>query len=303
MGGDSLCFAVVAKRYAEGDCLEVIEVGNAYVEHYPKGRDSVRAAFYLASCYLKNRDTANAVPSLERLAGWPSTEHYMNSLLILAPYLERRGEYAKALRHFELLERENPSHQARYDTRRGMLHCAVQLGDNEKIIDYAKAFLALGDTPEELREYAKYQKARSEVLLGRMEEAYDGFAELGLQPKKNPIAAEARYRMMQIRYSQKRWETLMPLLKDFVRQRTVHRYWLGKSHLLMAQAQMYQGEFAKASELLLSLRKNYDEPDDGVVQESKDLDLLIKKVRILNEDLPPFDPAVRFEKGGYEDGK
>ncbi len=303
MGGDSLCFEDISLRYMEGDCLGVIEGVQAYFEHYPEGGKKVQANYYLASCYMKNRDTANALEPLERLASWYPNEYYAYSLFVLAPYFEKRGEYAKALRYFEGLDRESRDDQMLYTARRGKLHCAVELQLHEKIISHAKDFLALQDTPKELQEYAAYQKAKAEVMLGRLEEAYEGFAKLGLHAKKNPIAAEARYRMIQIRFSQKRWTTIKPLLKDFIRQRTKHRYWLGKSFLLMARTFMRINEFPKASDVLRSLRKNYYDQEDGIVQESRDLDLIIKKVVILHENLPRFDPTIRFEKGGYGDGK
>lgn len=266
---DTLYFSTAEAHYMSGDCTKAIESLREYIREYPQGYASITANFYLADCLLRGRDSVSAVEPLELVVDRAPNAYFDRAQRMLCAVYEYTKEWSKALQGYDKLERMTTDPASQLEARRGKLHMAVVLGDDEKILECANALLASDKLPPELALYGRYQLAHAQLRMGRADNAYSTFA-LIAQNTGSVTGAEARYRMVEIRHSQRDWERTKEEVLAFSKRNTPHQYWLAKAFILLADSYHQQGDNFQAKATLQSVIENYAVADDGIIDEAKE---------------------------------
>jgi len=58
-------------------------------------------------------------------------------------------------------------------------------------------------------------------------------------------------------------------IMDFIDKNSPHQYWLAKSFLLLSDIYMKKGDEFQAKHTLMSIQENYPEPNDGILEVTK----------------------------------
>lgn len=189
---------------------------------------------------------------------------------LLAPIYEKNGDLEKAYGAYMngVAAAETPS--ALYEMRRKSILLAGKLDDQAKVVDAANAMISTPGVPAGLAQFAMYQKTYAQLKLGRLDEAYAGFSELG-KNNHTEAGAECRYRMVEI--------LLMKGEHDKVQQMTIwaaqqdrggHEYWVAKGYIAMARSLLAQGKTLDARQTLNSLIRGYANDSDGIRKEAEE---------------------------------
>lgn len=267
---DSLYYSTAESFYLVGDCEKSVRAFREYLNAFPQGKRSLEANSYLADCLLKNRDSAQAIAPLEEVIRRQPNMFLSRAYLELAQVYTQQRQWGKAEEIYSQLEHSTTQGNELLKARNGKLRCALALEDDENTIDYATTLLATEGISPVDRLFAKYQIAQALRRANRLEQAFSLYSELGVNTGSY-TGAEARFRMVEIRFMQRQWAEVKREVIAFSKQNTPHVQWLGKAFLLLGEAYIAQEDYFQAKATLRSIIDHYANKEDGVVARAQAL--------------------------------
>ena len=121
--------------------------------------------------------------------------------------------------------------------------------------------------PAELDREACFKSAKAYVELNDPLKALPLWRKLSVD-SKSLEGAEAKYRVCEYYLSEKKYKEAENEVNDFIEKSTPHQYWLGKSFLLLAHVYAGQNDLFQATNTLKSIIENYEQKDDGILDEA-----------------------------------
>lgn len=266
---DSLYFSNAELQYMRGNFSKAKELLQAYLTDYPRGTGSTAATFYLGDCLLQLGDTTQAIGYLRQVATHGPADYKAKSIKTLAPMLEDRGQAAEALTYYQEIIRTSQEKDELLQARLGGLRCAKTLGSDSIVVPMANAVLASEEANEIDRQYALYQLAGVYMRQGKLDEAYIAYQQMGINTTR-PSVAEARFRMVEVKYLQGNLADCKRDAMDFAKHNTPHQNWLARAFILLAKTYEKEGDFFQAKATLQSVLDNYRSlgPTDTVREEA-----------------------------------
>ena len=253
---DSLTYIAAEKLFMRGDNAGARQSLENYLQQYPSGAFSTNAHYYLGAIAFAEKQYATALPHFEQVVNAGDPKFMEESVARTAEIHYLNKSYDEAMSYFEklLLVAETPENKEA--AKLGTMRCAEQTGQLAEAVQAATELLKETKlSPEVVRE-AHYVRAKAYTSLNQEAKALADWKELS-KDTRTLQGAEAKYRLAQLYYDQKKDSEATKVLEDFAKNGTPHQYWLARGFILWADIFIRQGDEGQARVYLNSLQNNY----------------------------------------------
>ena len=253
---DSLTYIAAEKLFMRGDNAGARQSLENYLQQYPSGAFSTNAHYYLGAIAFAEKQYATALPHFEQVVNSGDPKFMEESVARTAEIHYLNKSYSEAMGYFEklLLVAETPENKEA--AKLGTMRCAEQTGQLAEAVQAATELLKEAKlSPEVVRE-AHYVRAKAYTSLNQEAKALADWKELS-KDTRTAQGAEAKYRLAQLYYDQKKDSEATKVLEDFAKNGTPHQYWLARGFILWADIFIRQGDEGQARVYLNSLQNNY----------------------------------------------
>ena len=253
---DSLTYIAAEKLFMRGDNAGARQSLENYLQQYPSGAFSTNAHYYLGAIAFAEKQYATALPHFEQVVNSGDPKFMEESVARTAEIHYLNKSYSEAMGYFEklLLVAETPENKEA--AKLGTMRCAEQTGQLAEAVQAATELLKEAKlSPEVVRE-AHYVRAKAYTSLNQETKALADWKELS-KDTRTAQGAEAKYRLAQLYYDQKKDSEATKVLEDFAKNGTPHQYWLARGFILWADIFIRQGDEGQARVYLNSLQNNY----------------------------------------------
>jgi len=274
---DSLMDVAAENAYAGGNCEEAIRSLEKYLATNPRGNYLLNAHYYKADCYLKLNQPDKALASLDYISEQPRNMFSEPALLASSRIHFANKDYNKAVNQYLRLLAIANNQSNITEASIGIMRCYYRLGEYLNTIDAAKDVLRLENLALENQREAWYKIAKSNMGLGRTDDALEYFRKNA--GNVNTVeGAESKYMVAKIMYDkalinpnagEDQYKAIETEIFDFIDKNTPHQYWMGKAFLLLSDVYIMLNDNFQAIHTLKSVIDYYTIPDDGIVAEAK----------------------------------
>lgn len=253
---DSLTYIAAEKLFMRGDNAGARQSLENYLQQYPSGAFSTNAHYYLGAIAFAEKQYATALPHFEQVVNAGDPKFMEESVARTAEIHYLNKSYDEAMSYFEKLLLVAETLENKEAAKLGTMRCAEQTGQLAEAVQAATELLKETKlSPEVVRE-AHYVRAKAYTSLGQEAKALADWKELS-KDTRTLQGAEAKYRLAQLYYDQKKDSEATKVLEDFAKNGTPHQYWLARGFILWADIFIRQGDEGQARVYLNSLQNNY----------------------------------------------
>ncbi|HEY5509601.1 MAG TPA: tetratricopeptide repeat protein [Prolixibacteraceae bacterium] len=273
---DSLTYAAAEKLYM-AHASNAEEQLSRYISNFPAGNFKTNARYYRAECYFNEGKTAEALQDYEAVLVESDNVFTENALMRAAGLAYDTKDYTKALGYFQRIETLASTAANVLIGTTGVLRCHYELGDWEEVAKIGGKIRSSGKIPAELDRESSYKSAKAYEALQDQTKALPLWRKLSADPKSSE-GAEAKYNVCKYYADNNRLKDAENEVMDFISKNSPQKFWLGKSFILLAHIYEKMNDLFQATNTLKSVIENYDNKEDGVVEEaSAYLKILEKK--------------------------
>jgi tetratricopeptide (TPR) repeat protein len=273
---DSLTYAAAEKLYMAHDA-NAEEQLSRYISNFPAGNFKANARYYRAECYYSAGKTAEALQDYEAVLAESDNPFTENSLMRAAGLAYDTKDYTKALGYFQRIESMAGTAANVLTGTTGVLRCHYELGHWEEVAKTGWKIRSSGKISAELDRESSYKSAKAYEALQDQTKALPLWRKLSADPKSRE-GAEAKYNVCKYYAENNRLKDAENEVMDFISKNSPQKYWLGKSFILLAHIYEKMNDLFQATNTLKSVIENYDNKEDGIVEEaSAYLKILEKK--------------------------
>jgi TolA-binding protein len=259
---DSLSYLSAEKLFMAGDKKAKAQF-ERYISQFPTGSFMVNARFYRGECRYNDREYATALTDYEYVIAQPENIFTEPALAKASELKYNAGDYKTALTYYTRLEKVANTKWNLLKARSGEMRCYYNLNDYARCADAAKLLLTSDKVTDELKREANYMLAQSYYQTNKINEALPVFGELA-QDTRSVEGAEAKYRVAEILYRQKKFDAAENEIMDYISKNTPHQFWLANSFILLSDIYLQKGDGFQAKHTLKSLIDNYSDQTDGI---------------------------------------
>lgn len=271
---DSITFVAAERQYMNSNYAQAISGMQSYMKKFcPGGRYCTTAQYYLADSYYQSGNKQNALQAYDALLKITGNPYIEEAALRSAEITYDNKDYAAALRYFRQLQSVAQSTENRNAGRLGVLRCSYFLNDHQTTINIANEILADFRSTEQLKNEARYNRAKAYLATNQATLAVTDLKTLATDTR-TANGAEAKYLLANIYFEQGKLAESESEIMDFAKKNTPYQFWLARSFVLLSDIYIRQGNDFQAKQYLLSLQKNYtvqDEIQDMINVRLKDI--------------------------------
>jgi len=263
---DSLSYSAAEKLYMN-HAANAGEQLTKYLNNFPQGNFTVNARFYRAECAFNSGESAAALQDYEAVLSEPDNLFTENALTRAAGLAYDAKEYAKALSYFQRMETIAGTPANVLAGTIGVFRCHYELNHWEEVVKIGWKIRSNGKIPPELDRETTYKSARAYEAMTDPAKALPLWRKLSADVKSKE-GAEAKYNVCKYYADNNRLKDAENEVMDFVAKNSPQKYWLGKSFILLAHIYERMNDLFQATNTLKSVIENYDNKDDGIVDEA-----------------------------------
>ncbi len=258
---DSLSFLTAERAFLKTpNAASATQLEN-YLKKYPKGAYTLPTHNYLGLYYYDKKAYDKARKKFQAVLKVPNNPYTEEALVRLADIQEKSKEYPEAYVSYQKLERIAKNKESRQNARLGMLRNAVQLGDNNAVIEVSARLLADPTLSPEHVATARSARAKSFIARGDSAQAAGEWEKLAEDPRTE-TGAQSAYLLAQYYHDKGDDTQAEAVVNQLLENGTSHQYWLARSFIVLADVYARRGDTFKARQYLLSLQNNYTADDD-----------------------------------------
>lgn len=248
-----------------------------YLAQFPSGAFALNAQFYLAQILYNEGDFAEALTGYEYVIVQPDNSFTEASLLKSAGLQYNARNYTQALERFERLAKFSNSGNNLLDSRTGIMRCQFNLGNYQACIDAATQVLNSEKVSDILKRETSYKLAISYYNTGNKDKAFPILKKLA-DDTNSAEGAESKYLVAEILFENQKLKEAEAEIMDFINKNSPHQFWLAKSFILLSDIYQKNGDEFQAKHTLQSIVENYPEPDDGILEATR------QKLQVIEEN-------------------
>ncbi|MEO7209360.1 MAG: tetratricopeptide repeat protein [Chitinophagaceae bacterium] len=278
-----------AVSYTEADSLTFISANNAYenkmldnalagfndyLNKFPNGQYSVEAAYNAAEIYYGKKDFANAIKNYG-LVSVKAPNKYAEIASLQAAriaYFELK-DYALSEQYFTQLKSIATTPENKLESMRGLLRSQYKLEKWADAVSNAQELLAQKGIATDDKVMANMAIAKSAQLNNQVFEAMDAY-KIVIGLGKSEYAAEARYQVATILFSQQKYTEAEKAAFDVINKAGSYNYWITKSYILLGDIYFAEKDYFNAEATLKSVVENGAIPDLQAEAQKK-LDIVV----------------------------
>lgn len=267
---DAHTFAVARSLFDRSNWQGTVEAVNAYFDKFPKPIQEKHARFIRGESYANLGKDAEAIHDFNIIMNDWTSAYTERTLLSVARLHLRNKAYNEAVQVLKKLELTSEYKENYGWAINNLLVSYYHIGDYTETLNYANILKNYDRASEE--DIAKGHLYAGKAYLATNRSA-DATRELNLAAlkSKTQTGAESRYLVAKQQVQGKQWDKAIESAMDISNTFSSFEYWVAKGFIVMAEAYAGKGDSFQAKATLESVIENYEDQDDGVVKEAKDL--------------------------------
>ncbi len=263
---EELLFNAIQQIYlSEKYDIAVTEL-EKYTQLYPNGKNSTKAIYYTAECYMQLNNNKKAALNYSKVIKRGETPYLENSFIKFAELCYNNEQYEDAIEAYKNLERITKSEITKTDAILGLVYSYYKNKEFENTISKSNE-LFRRTSNSDLKDEALYYKGKSLIALENFDDANIVLKKLGQNPNSK-YGAEARYLAIVIEFDYGNYEKVENLTFDFAATKSPYRYWLAKSFIILGDSYKERGNNKQARATYESVKDNYntENEDDDIIK-------------------------------------
>jgi len=264
---DSLTYRSAERLYMAKDPKAASQL-EKYLAQFPNGSFALNSHFYLAETLYNNKEADKALSHYEYVIAQPNNFFTEMALTKAGGLYYNAKNYQKALASFERAATISGSGSNSLNAQTGIMRSQYQLANYQASIDAATKVLAAEKVSDILKREANYILASSYYKTGSKDKAFPILSKLSSETN-TAEGAESKFLVASILFDRDRMKEAEAEINDFIDKNSPHQYWLAKSFLLLSDIYMKKGDEFQAKHTLMSIQENYPEPNDGILEVTK----------------------------------
>ena len=261
---DSLTYRAAEKLYMARDKKAKVQF-ERYLSQFPNGSFSLNSHFYLAEILYNEGEPAKALTDYEYVIAQPRNGFTETALLKAGGLQYNSGNYKQALHYFEELSKISNSGNNMQSAQTGIMRCQFRLNNYAACIEAASNVLASEKVSDILKRETNYMLALSYYKTGNKDKAFPILSKLS-NDTNSAEGAEAKFLVADILFGNQRLKEAENEIMDFIDKNSPHQFWLAKSFILLSDIYLKNGDEFQAKHTLKSIQENYTEPNDGILE-------------------------------------
>lgn len=267
---DSHAFGIAKGLFDRGNYQGAVEAINAYFDRFSKPIQEKFARFIRAESNVELGEDEEALHDFNIILNdW--TSPYTERTLISVSKLHLKNEdYNEAVQVLKKLELTS-DYKANYGFAiNNLLVAYYHIGDIVETKKYADLIKDYEQSSEE--EIASAHLYTAKLYLDEKNDA-EANKELNLAALKSntETGAEARYLVTRQYLKEGAYDKVIDAAMDLSNTFSSYDYWVARGFIVMAEAYAKQGDSFQAKATLESVIENYENQDDGVLEEANEI--------------------------------
>ena len=267
---DSHTFSIARTLFDRGNWQAAVEAVNAYFDKFPKPIQEKHARFIRAESNANLGKDTEAMHDFNIIMNdWTSA--YTERTLISVSKLHLRNKaYNEAVQVLKKLELTSEYKENYGWAVNNLLVSYFNMGDYAETLTYANIIKKYEKSSEEDIAKAHLYAAKAYLSTSKGSE---GMKELNLAAlkSKTETGAEARFLVAEQQLKNKNYDGAIKSALDISDSFSSYDYWVAKGFIVMAQAYEGKGDKFQAKSTLESVIDNYENTEDGILNEAKQL--------------------------------
>lgn len=287
---DSSMWSPVQRARDEGDCNAQIAKANQYLANINNPRYELAAHYYIANCLYANGKNKEALVHYSYLINKPNNNYYNEALMHASNICYLNKDYKQALAHYSTIENIVVSQEDMNTSIIGQMRCFWFLENYQSTIEYCNYTLTIKTSDNNIKSEALLYKGLSLKYLEQYDSAFV-VLKIASELNKSKRAANAKYNMCEILYTQGKYELCETEIMELVKQKPSYDYFLAKAIILLGDNFVALEDYFNAKHSLQSIIDNYSGQDKAelvkIAQDKIDEILIIENPpeEIKNEEV------------------
>jgi TolA-binding protein len=264
---DSLTYRSAEKLYMAHD-KKARQQLERYLAQFPSGSFVLNSHFYLAEILFNEGEPAKALTGYEYVISQPDNFFTEVALSKAGGLYYNAKNYQQALSCFQRSAKTSDSGNNLQNAQTGIMRCQYQLANYPACIDAANQVLASVKVSDILKRETNYLLALSYYKTGNKDKAFPILSRLS-GDTNSAEGAESKFLVAEILFEKQKLKEAETEILDFVDKNSPHQFWLAKSFLLLSDIYLKNGDEFQAKHTLKSIVDNYPEPNDGIMETTR----------------------------------
>jgi len=252
---DSTFYAAGEAQFASAKYDKAVQSFEQYLKAYPNGAFAVKAHYYKAESHAQLKDYKSAIGEYNAVLTSSWSEYSENSARRAAALALQTGDFATALKDFQLFRNTAMTQENLQIAYSGMLRSSFGLKDYATASLYADTLQSVATGNEAMTTEATFYKAQSLMLQNNTDAALPLYQQLA-SAKNSAIAAESRYHIAEILLLQNKLKEAENAAGQNIQQSAGNDYWIVKSYILLSDILVKEKDYFNAKATLQSIVKN-----------------------------------------------
>jgi tetratricopeptide (TPR) repeat protein len=261
-------FIIVERKYFEdkNNQNSILSL-TKYLKNYPEGVNDLKATYYLANTYFKEKEYENAIPYFEKVIKAGQSNFSEDALAKLAEIQLSKENYDAAIPLLERLEQEAYSTDNAAFAQSNLMKAYFSKESYQKALAFAKKIMEKESKSPVLEMDAKIIIARSSFKLNDFETSKEYYKTIE-NKAIGELKAEILYHAAFFQNQEKAYEKSNEIVKKLIAEFASYKYWGVKSYVIMGKNYYGLKDAYQATFILENVIKNFPQFED-VVREAK----------------------------------
>jgi TolA-binding protein len=283
---DSLTYLAAEKFYMTARCDDAKTAFKRYILDFPEGAYLLKAHFYCGDCFYQSREYDEALTMFEYVLNRPQNAYTEQTVLGAARMEISRKNYQNAIDYYQQLVLLSSSDANLKEAKLAIMRSEFLLERFAEALKSANNVLTIPTLSVEENRLAKFIRARSLHKTGRDLLAIDAYREVSDEVLSYQ-GAESKYRIIEILFTQEKYDEAEKEILAFSGQSTSHEYWIARSFITWAEIFAKRENYFQAIETVQSIINYYENTEDGILDLAKETKLKIEKTKLDSENSKP----------------
>jgi TolA-binding protein len=293
---DSLTYRSAEKLYMARDPKARQQL-ERYLNQFPRGSFALNSHFYLGEILYNAEEASKALQEYEYVIAQPGNGFTETALLKAGGLQYNAGNYKQALSHFERLASLSGSGNNMQNAQTGIMRSQFRLANYSACIEAANRVLVTEKVSDILKRETNYMLAISYYRTGDKDKALPILTRLSADTN-SAEGAESKFLVADILYGKQKLQEAEKEILDFIDKNSPHQFWLAKSFILLSDIYLKNGDEFQAKHTLKSIEENYPEPNDGIMETTRQKLQLIEtnEARQTKNEPKPLEINIKGDK-------
>jgi len=267
---DAHTFSVARTLFDRGNWQGSVEAINAYFDKFPKPIQEKHARFIRAESNANLGKDEEALHDFNIIMNDWTSAYTERTLISVSKLHLRNNAYNEAVQVLKKLELTSEYKENYGWAVNNLLVSYYNIGDYAETLNYANIVKKYEKSSEEDIAKAHLYAAKAYLSTSKGSE---GMKELNLAAlkSKTETGAEARYLVAEQQFKNKNYDGAIKSAFDISDSFSSYDFWVAKGFILMAQSYEAKGDSFQAKTTLESVIDNYENNEDGVLEEANKL--------------------------------